>query len=250
MAIRWRTDPVRIIARPLGLATLVAGLLLAGCAAPPPVSGPAPAGQAPAPPLPRKNATLYRIDRGASQLRIRVYRGGPLAAAGHNHVMVTSDIHGRIYVHHELSKSGFRLTIPVRSLRVDPEAAREQEGKGFESRPDRQDRAGTRRHMLGKKVLDASEYPDITLRSIAITGPPWYPRITVRITLHGTSRDYVVPTAVVHSGRRLIATGGLDVKQTDFGITPYSVLAGGLRVKNRIDIAFRLVAEPEPGRHR
>lgn len=234
----------------LSAAAMVAAcLVLAGCAGAPPAPGPASGAPKPPPPLPKKNATVYRIDRRQSQIRIRVYRAGPLAGVGHNHVITSSDIHGRIYVHPRLAASGFRLTVPVTSLKVDPPGARAQEGKGFQSKLDPADRRGTRKHMLGASVLDAKKYPTITLRSIAVAGPPWYPRITVRVTLHGHRRDYVVPTAIERQGHRLVATGGLHLKQTRFGIRPYSVLGGGLRVADRIAIAFRLVAVPAGASH-
>ena len=233
-----------LILHPSATAVVAAALLLGGCAGAPPLSGPAAGAAKPPPPLPERDATVYRVDRSESQIRIRVYRAGPLADVGHNHVITSSDIHGCIYLHHRLADSGFRLTIPVTGLNVDPPAARAQEGKGFEGRLDKADRRGTRKHMLGASVLDAAKYPVITLRSIAVAGPPWYPRITVRVTLHGHSRDYVVPTAIARNGQRLVATGGLQLQQTRFGIRPYSVLGGGLRVANRIDVAFHLVAVP------
>lgn len=230
-------DPRRI---PAAL-VLVAISLLGGCATAPPAAAPAPDHT---PPLPTTHASVYRVVPGRSRLRIRVYRGGPLAEVGHNHVITSSDVHGRIYLHHSLDASGFELKVPVNSFRVDPPTARRQAGKGFGGQLTGQDRRGTRQHMLGPRVLDAAKYPAITLRSVAVTGPPWDPRVTVRISLHGVSRDYVVPTAVVRRRHCLVAIGELHLKQTAFGIKPYSVLAGGLRIKNGIDVAFRIVAVP------
>lgn len=200
----------------------------------------------PAPPLPVKDAEVYHIVPAESQLRIRVWRSGPLAELGHNHVIVTSDIEGRIWLHDRLADSGFELKVPIASLAVDRPQDRAEEGKDFEGELSDGARQGTRRHMLGKKALDAAQYPQISLRSIAVAGPPWYPRITVRISLHGVSRDYVVPTAIVRQSDRLIATGGLRIRQSDFGITPYSVLVGGLRVADTIAVSFHFVAVPDP----
>lgn len=225
------------------LALASALLLLTACATQP--TSPGPAGTLPpAPPLPVEGATVYHIDQSQSQLRILVYRGGPLGDIGHNHVIVTSEIHGNIYLHDKLGRSGFALRIPLKSLRVDPVAARKQAGDGFESRVTDEDRAGTRRNMLGPDVLNAARYPTMTLRSINVEGPPWRPRITVRVTLHGRSHDYVVPTAIVRSDDRLVAIGALTLKQTHFGITPFSVLGGALQVKNKVKVRFRLAATP------
>lgn len=224
----------------LGLA-----LILAGCASTPtlPQQGGTKA-EGPAPALPKRDATVYHVLRGESELRLRIYRGGPLADLGHNHVATSSDIEGRIYLHESLAKSGFELTVPVNSFTLDEPQARKQEGTGFEGQLSPKDRNATKDHMLGTQVLDAEKYPTVKMRSLSVVGPPWYPRITVRITLHGESRDYVVPTAVVREPDKLIATGRLHIKQTDFGITPFSAVGGGLRVKDGLDIAFHFVAVP------
>lgn len=225
------------------VAALLAIVLLTGCATQSPAPNP---GRAlpPPPPLPTAGASVYHIIPQASELRIRAYRGGVLGDVGHNHVIVTSDIEGDIYLHPQIGASGFKLRIPLQSLSVDPAAARREEGADFEAKMTDDDRAGTRKNMLGPDLLDAAEYPTMTLRSIKVEGPPWYPRITVRVTLHGVSHDYVVPTAIVRGDRRLTAIGGLTLKQSDFGITPFSILAGALQVRDALRVSFRFVAAP------
>jgi len=37
-------------------------------------------------------------------------------------------------------------------------------------------------------------------------------------------------------------TGRLSFDQTDFGITPYSLLGGAIAVKNGVDLRFRIQA--------
>lgn len=221
------------------ITALLIAILLSACAAPPkPSTQPLP----PAPPLPVEGATLYRIVPEASALRIRVYSAGPLGNLGHNHVIVTTRMRGVLYMHPRITDSGFKVQIPLQGLRVDPPAARRDAGQGFASTVDDQARAGTRKNMLGPEVLAADRYPVMTLRSIKVEGPKWRPRITVRITLHGVSHDYVVPTAIVRLDDRLIAIGGLELQQTDFGITPFSVLGGALQVANTVKVSFRFVA--------
>lgn len=198
-----------------------------------------------APPLPVKGATVYRVVRADSQVRLLVYRTGPLAAVGHNHVISTSDIHGRVYLQHNLLRSGFALRIPLKSFVVDSRVQRAQEGAAFGGEPDAAARAGTRAHMLGPAVLDAAKFPDMRLRSLGMVGPPWYPRVKVRVTLHGVTHDFVVPTALFHAPHgRLIATGGLTIRQTDFGIKPFSIFDGALSVRNRVHVSLHLVLVP------
>jgi len=37
-------------------------------------------------------------------------------------------------------------------------------------------------------------------------------------------------------------TGTLSFDQTDFGLTPYSLLGGAIAVRNRLDLRFRIRA--------
>ena len=102
--------------------------------------------------------------------------------------------------------------------------------------------AGTARNMLGEKVLDAARFPTIEIGSVALNGPARGMDVTARIRLHGVEREIVVPTAVENSGNTLVMTAFCSINQTDFGITPMSVLGGGLQVADTVKVQMRLVA--------
>ena len=176
-------------------------------------------------------------------MRVLVYRGGPLARYGHNHVMAVRQAAGDVYLAEDFHRSAFVLRFPVAALEVAPPAARADEGGDFASQPSAQALAGTRENMLGTGVLDGDNYPEIEIRSAAVTGPEWGPEVTVQISLHGVTREYTVPIALEHSGRQLIATGLLALRTTDFNMTPFSVLGGGLQVQDEVKIRFRIVAD-------
>jgi hypothetical protein len=223
---------------------LLPGLLLAAaCGSGPPARTPSPEAELPAaPPLPVAGASRYRIDPDASEMRILVYREGPLAEFGHNHVIVAGAVEGEVYLATPLRDSGFQVRIPVEALVVDPPAARAEEGGDFAKPLSGQARAATRENMLGPSVLDAERYPDIRVRSLGLHGPGWGPDLEVRITLRGVERDLTVPVALQRDGDRLAVTGLLELKQTDFGLVPFSAMGGGLRVADRIRVRFHLVA--------
>lgn len=221
------------------------GLLLAGCqSAPPRPGGEATSAttQAP-PPLPVSTSTHYRIDNAASQIQVLVYRAGPLASIGHNHVIRAGEISGDIYLAEPFSNSGFALRLPLRELQVDPARLRTQEGSDFASQPSAQAKAGTREHMLGPDCLDVAHYPELRIRSTQITGPEWQPDITLQISLHGQTRELTVPVAVIREGDRLTAIGQFSLRQSEFGITPYRALGGGLRVQDELRLRFKLVGQ-------
>jgi polyisoprenoid-binding protein YceI len=193
-----------------------------------------------APTLPA-DAPRYRIDPQESELRILVYREGPLARFGHNHVIV-GRVQGEIRAGDSAAASGFRLEVPVDSLTVDPTAARAEEGEDFAAEVSEQARRATRENMLGKDGLDAKNHPMIRIESIALVGPGWNPTVTARVTLRGATRDLRFPAAVFRQDDTLTVVASFRFKQTDFGIKPFSALNGGLLVRDALDVRVRVIA--------
>jgi polyisoprenoid-binding protein YceI len=116
----------------------------------------------------------------------------------------------------------------------------------FKEQPSSRAIADTTHNMLSDRVLDAARYPKVEVRSVSVTGTPENATVTARIDLRGVQHDMAVPVKVEASGDRLVATGEFTLSQRKFGMTPYSALAGGLRVKDEVKVRFRIVAEKSP----
>lgn len=225
-------------------------LCLGLVACPRPVRPPAPAPEvppqsAPTQPAPQPGeagATLYRIDPQASVLHIFVYRGGTLARLGHNHVMTSKSVQGRVWMRSQFQASGFELSFPVADLIVDDPDARRAAGTDFPPDIPDADKEGTRKNMLRKEVLDAETYPNVRVQSANVAGSLQAPKITARITIKDASHEVVVPTTIVMDGDRLTASGEFDILQTDFGMKPFSVALGALEVQDRLHVRFDLKA--------
>jgi len=187
-------------------------------------------------------AVAYEVDSAASHLHVLVYRGGAMARLGHNHVVSSKAVTGRLYLHNDLARSHIELALPVASMIVDDPQARAAEGEEFAAEVPQDAREGTQRNLMRAEVLDAAHFPTITLRSAAIAGTRAAPLLTMRVALRGTARDVSVPIVVVEDGKRLTATGEFAIKQTDFGITPFSVALGALQVQDTLRIKFKIVA--------
>ena len=218
-------------------------LLLAAC--PGPVRPPAPAPTVPttAASADTRGATIYQVDPGSSQLAIFVYRGGKLSRLGHNHVMTSQDVTGRVWLHPEFSRSGFELAFPVAQLVIDDAEARRAAGADFPPDIPQSDKDGTRKNMLKPEVLDGDNYAEVKLRSAKVGGTPEAPQLTAHITIKDASHDVEVPVKIAVEGARLRASGEFDILQTDFGIKPFSVALGALEVQDRLHIKFTIIAE-------
>ena len=213
-----------------------------------PVETPEPAAAAPQPALPAlppAGAVRFRVNAEESDLRVIVYRGGPLAQFGHNHVLRAGDLRGDVYLAPEFSRSAFSLEFSPAAFIVDPQDARVDEGPDFATQPSQQAIEGTRANLLGPKVLNAARFPAITLRSVAFAGSAEHPVVTARVGLHGVERDLGFPVSIEPDTDRLVANGTLLLSTPDYGIPSFTVMGGGLKVMEEVKIKFRIVAVKE-----
>ena len=188
------------------------------------------------------DGVVFWRDPRASAVHIHVYRGGPLAARGHNHVIVATDFVGAAFIPAwNLAQARFDLEIPVDRLEVDPPALRARLGGGFASAVDAEARAGTRANMLSAAVLDAGRHPYIAVRSRELAGEIPKLALNFTVSMRGVSRAQWVPVDVRIDGDRLLVRGTLVLDQRDFGIRPFSALGGLLRVQELVVVEFRLV---------
>lgn len=191
---------------------------------------------------PAPGAARYTIDPSKSQLTIRVYREGPLARLGHNHIISTRAIRGEIFVADPLENSSLSLAFDVNDLIVDDKSLRAVAGPNFESEVSEKDRTGTRDNMLSTPVLDVSNYPEISVRSLTVTGAVPELTLGVEIGLRGTGTQISIPVRVDIVDDHLAAHSAFSVSQTELGMQPFSVMMGALRVKDQLDLEINVIA--------
>ncbi|MFU8831681.1 MAG: YceI family protein [Wenzhouxiangella sp.] len=216
--------------------------LLAGCQAQPRAPATAgetrPAGEEPAEmPVGR----VFHVLPEQSDLRIVVFAAGPLARFGHPHVIGGPVIHGQVVLTEPFHDSALQLRINVDELEVDRPEWRLDEG--FDPDMERSAIDGTRRNMLAAGLLDVDQYPEIMIESVGLNGPDWQPDIDLRITLAGNTRELTVPVALEIASDSLSATGRMTLRQSEFGIEPFSAAGGNLQVADLILVRFRVVAK-------
>jgi polyisoprenoid-binding protein YceI len=239
----------RCLLRPLAAGFLLA--LLAGCPvhrlAPSPSPQPAaPAAAANAPaalPAPHVGRP-YDIVPQESLLTILVFRGGTLASAGHNHVIASHSLNGTIYVPEDLAGVSFEVHVPLTDLTVDEAALRAaQMSRDFPADIPDSAKEGTRRNMLGAALLNAADYPQITLRTVSVV-PAGQGMVQVRMQaeVRAQQRVLLVPVRYERSDSTVIASGELPISQSSLGLTPFSAMLGALQVQDEMQVQFRIVA--------
>jgi hypothetical protein len=184
----------------------------------------------------------YRIVPEQSELRILVYRAGALAKLGHNHLVVIRDLSGDVVLGQTPADSSFRIEFSVDDLIVDDAVARSEEGPGFEGDVDADDIDGTRRNMLGSKLLDAAEHESIRIESSRIGGEFPNLEVTAGVTVKGTQHELQLPVSVNTFDRGLVAVGRIRISHADIGLRPFQAGLGTLRVADELQLKFRVVA--------
>jgi hypothetical protein len=174
---------------------------------------------------------VFQVDTAQSLVTIVVRRDGRLARLGHDHVVAARDVAG--FVAPAEGRADFYLRLD--RLTVDEPALRAE--AGLDTQPSAADIEGTRRNML-ETVLEADKHPFVLLRVKSIAAQ----RLSAALTLHGVTRDVEIPARIEPGATEIAASGSFELKQTDFGIVPMSVLGGAIQVRDRMELRFAIRA--------
>lgn len=207
---------------------------LSACSQVPPADAPA-AAPAPTPataPQADNAGPLLHIDSSQSLIAVTVRRGGVLARLGHDHVVASHAISGTVSPARNTADFTFRLD----EMKVDEADLRQI--AGLAKQPSADAIEGTRYNMLNK-VLDASRFPLVRVHAERIAnGQP----LQVAITLHGVTRTLAIPVTLHEEQGAINVKGTVMLKQTDFGLTPFSVMGGAMAVQDEMELRFDLTA--------
>ena len=167
-------------------------------------------------------AGTYRFGPANGTLAVNTGRTGAVAKAGHDLLLHVTGWEGTL----EVGDSGLsRLEV-----RADGGSLRVQEGTGGMQALDDDDKANIEQ-TIDDEVLRRDQ---ITFRStdVAATGDGL--RVTGDLTLRGRTAPLAVDVAV--SDGTLMAAG--VIRQTDFGMKPYSALFGALKVADEVRVSL------------
>jgi hypothetical protein len=174
-------------------------------------------------------------------LKVLVYRAGPLANLGHNHVMVSHAVTGWVRIGSGISSSSFSLQVPAESFVVDESQERREEGGDFPGEIPEDAKSGTRRNMLSAAVLDAAEFPTVSVTSVSLSGTPDALSAELTVNVAGRETSISAPCRLTGDAGSVTAAGSMELRQTALGLTPYSLLHGALQVQDAMQLKFSIV---------
>lgn len=192
--------------------------------------------------LGKSGGKVFTLAPKLSAIKIYAFRTGTAAMLGHNHVLSSPQFSGFIYLPEDgISAARFDLEFRLDQLEIDRPENRANLGSAFSSVPSPGSIKRTRDHMLGANNLQADRFPFVRIHSVRIAGEIPKLAAKVQVELHGQQREMWLPLSVEGLPERLSASGSLVLRQSDFGVQPYSVLGGFLAVQDELVIEFSLV---------
>ena len=191
----------------------------------------------------RHEGRAYAVVAGESLLTVLVFRGGALAKAGHNHVIASHALTGTAWIPPEdASRASFEVHVPVNEFTIDEPALRALEGKEFAAEVPDSAREGTKKNMLSEPMLDGARFPDVVLKSERLESGSEGMLAQVSVAIRGQTRTVTVPVRYEIKENEVRAQGQFALRQTDLGLTPFSLLGGALRVEDEMTVKFSVVA--------
>jgi hypothetical protein len=161
---------------------------------------------------------------------------------GHDHLVTSQALAGRIALAEPLTKTSFELTLPLDSLVVDDEQARAAAGGIFAAPVPDKDREATRRNLLGDRLLDAAAQDTLRMTSESLTGGPGRYQARGGVSFAGREGGVAGGGAVTVRGDRLEAHADFRLTHADLGLEPFTVALGALRVREDFDVDLTLEA--------
>jgi len=102
---------------------------------------------------------------------------------------------------------------------------------------------------LREIVLETAKYPEIVFKSTdiavrALSGGQFEAKVGGDLTLHGVTRQVVIPATVTLSGSDLRARGEFTIDRGDYNVKATSAVHGLVRVRGKLKFTFDIVAHP------
>lgn len=186
----------------------------------------------------------FSVDHERSYLLAVVGVAGVLSNLAEEHAVLATDGDAEIcFASDDVERSRVRFSVPTGALRIDTPRARELAGLD-PSWPDEDTRAELQQKMLSERFLAADRYDTLAFTSHRVSGSSDELWLEGDLTIRGRTNRVAFPVEVRRLEDGLHLSGGMTVKQTDFGMEPESI-AGVVKVADAVEVRFEILARPD-----
>lgn len=180
----------------------------------------------------------YSFVPDESKFTVQAFAEGLFSAFAHDPVLAIKDFGGEAqFVPGSFESASVKMTIKAASIELSDEV-KEKDRLELEQ-------------TMREQVLEIAKYPEIVFVSsnISVTRLAegrYRARVIGDLTLHGaTQKNLWITSEVTVSGEGFRAKGEFSLKQTDFGIKPFSVAGGTIKLKNELKFSFDIAAQKD-----
>jgi polyisoprenoid-binding protein YceI/protein-S-isoprenylcysteine O-methyltransferase Ste14 len=180
-------------------------------------------------------ARTFALGASSGELSIEVKKRGALKAFAHDHTIAAPIESGQVtWCPKSPAASTVALRVQTKKIHVvDPDFSDS-------------DRAKVQKNMESDEVLDVAKYPEIVFVSEAVTplepeGATQVLSVSGKLTLHGVTRPAMIKVRITEEKGALVVVGEHVVKQSDFGMEPYSAVLGTVGVQDDVRVSWKLV---------
>lgn len=168
------------------------------------------------------------LNQDDGELRILTGVAGPAAKMGHRLTIAMQSWQATVAWADD-EPAGAELVVDVDSLQV-------LNGEGGVTPLSGPEKVVVRANAL--KSLDVKKHPMITFRADTIVKTDTGYQLDGPLQIHGKTRNQVVELAVDDTTDAWVLSAQVPVTQTEFGVKPYSLLMGSMKVADEVTISF------------
>lgn len=179
---------------------------------------------------------VYTIDLSQSRVTATLTQEGFIARRYSTHRVEVKNFSGKVEVsERDESRIAVEVEAEAKSLTNADEGMTEFERREFHN-------------VLNNLALESDKFPKIKFVSVSVSdarksGETRAFTLNGDLTLRDATKRVSFPVTVTIAKDQLRATGEAKLKQTDFGIAPYSGKLGLIRIGDEVKIDFAIVAK-------
>ncbi|OBJ69943.1 YceI family protein [Mycobacterium sp. 1274756.6] len=172
--------------------------------------------------------SAWTLDETDGQLLVHTDVTGPAAAFGHRLTIAVESWRARVR---------WRAGEPVEAaLRADVGSLQVRRGDGGLSALTGPEKALVRFNAL--RVLGARSHPHIEFTATTVDPHPGGYRLAGTLQIHGVTRKQVIELHTEDFDEFWAMSARTELRQSEFGVRPYAMLLGTLRVADAVSVSF------------
>ncbi|WP_276068855.1 YceI family protein [Mycobacterium bourgelatii] len=174
---------------------------------------------------------MWTLDASDGELTVRTGVTGPAARMGHRLTILMT--------RWQATATWVDGTPTAAELAVEVDSMEVQSGEGGVKVLSGPEKSLVRSNAL--RSLNAGRFPEIRFVADAVDETEGGYRLTGVLSIRGKSREHVIDLRTEDLGESWRMSAASTVRQSDYGIKPYSMMMGAMQVADEVTVSFEAV---------